>query len=201
MGPYPRPVERLIGLLSSLPGLGPKSAQRIALFLLGQTQEFSLELARCIQELKERVFLCSQCFNLTEVDPCPVCRDPLRDRSLVMVVESPGDQFAVEEAGIYKGLYHVLHGTIAPLDKIGPEDLKISELINRVKEGSIKELIIALNPTPAGEATASYITHMVSKEVPSIIVTRLAVGLPMGGDLKYIDRLTLEHSIKGRRAI
>lgn len=194
-------MEELIGLLSKLPGLGPKSGLRIALHLLSQPQEVSLALGRLLQEFKEKVKLCSICSNLSEEDPCPVCKDPKRDRSTILVVESPGDMYAIEEAGAYKGLYHILHGTISPLDKTGPEDIKLQALIERFKSEDVLELIIATNPTFQGEATANYILDLLQKEGIRKKISRIAMGLPMGGDLKYTDKVTLELAIKDRKAI
>lgn len=194
-------MEELIGLLSKLPGLGPKSGLRIALYLLSQPPEISLALGRLLQEFKDRVKLCGICSNLSEEDPCPICKDPKRDRSTVLVVESPGDMYAIEEAGAYKGLYHILHGTISPLDKTGPDDIKLQSLIERLKTEEVLELIIATNPTFQGEATANYILDILQKEGISIKVSRIAIGLPMGGDLKYTDKVTLELAIRERKAI
>lgn len=194
-------MEELIGLLSKLPGLGPKSGLRIALYLLSQPPEISLALGRLLQEFKDRVKLCGICSNLSEEDPCPICKDPKRDRSTVLVVESPGDMYAIEEAGAYKGLYHILHGSISPLDKTGPDDIKLQSLIERLKTEEVLELIIATNPTFQGETTANYILDILQKEGISIKVSRIAIGLPMGGDLKYTDKVTLELAIRERKAI
>lgn len=201
MGIYPRPMEELIGLLSKLPGLGPKSGLRIALYLLSQPQEVSLALGRLLLEFKEKVRLCGICSNLSEEDPCPICKDPKRDRSTILVVESPGDMYAIEEAGAYKGLYHILHGTISPLDKTGPEDLRLQTLMERGRNEEVTEIIVATNPTFQGEATANYILDLLQKEGIQKRISRIAIGLPMGGDLKYADKVTLELAIRDRKAI
>jgi recombination protein RecR len=201
MAVYPKPMEELIGLLSRLPGLGPRSATRIALFLLGQPKDLSQAIGKAMMEFKEKVVFCSSCYNISDQDPCPICTDPKRDRSTIMVLESPGDMFAVEEAGVYKGLYHILHGLISPLDKVGPEDLKVHELMDRIKREHVKEVIRDTNPTFQGEATLNYIMDVVEMDGLPVKVTRIAVGLPMGGDLKYIDKLTLGHAIRDRKTI
>lgn len=201
MKAYPKPMEELIGLLSKLPGLGPKSGLRIALFLLAQPKELSVGIGRLLLEFKEKVKLCGHCYNLSDSDPCPICSDPKRDRSSILVVEGPGDMYAIEEAGIYNGLYHILHGTISPLDKVGPEDLKINGLLERLRKEEVSEIIIGTNPTFQGEATANYLMDLLEREGIQKKVTRLAVGLPLGGDLKYTDRATIELAIRDRRAI
>jgi len=201
MGVYPQAMEELIGILSRLPGLGPRSATRITLFLLQQPKDLTDALSRALWEFKEKVRLCGECFNLSQSDPCAICLDPNRDNSTLLVVETPGDLFAIEEGNAYKGLYHVLHGTISPLDKSGPEDLKIRELVERIKRKGFKEVIIATNPTFQGEATASYVMDLLEREATGIKLSRIAVGLPMGGDIKYIDKVTLEHAIKHRKKI
>jgi len=201
MGVYPQAMEELIGILSRLPGLGPKSATRIALFLLQQPKDLTDALSKSLWEFKEKVRLCGECFNLSETDPCYICQDPKRDDSTLLVVETPGDLFAIEDGNAYKGLYHVLHGTISPLDRSGPEDLKIRELVERIKRKGFKEVIIATNPTFQGEATAHYLMDVLERETPATRLSRIAVGLPMGGDIKYIDKVTLEHAIRHRKRI
>ncbi len=201
MALYPKPMEELVGLLGKLPGLGPKSALRIALYLLNQPKEFPITLGKLIQDFKEQVRLCSLCQNLSDSDPCSICQDPKRDRSSILVVEGPGDLYAVEESKAYRGLYHILHGTISPLDRIGPEELRINLLVERVKDPEVLEVIIATNPTFQGEATASYLMDVLAKEGIRKRISRIAIGLPMGADLKYIDKATLEHAIRHRKEI
>ncbi len=199
MGSYPPPVERLIRNLTRIPGIGQKSATRVALHLLLDKGGLARDLADSLMEVKEKIRLCSMCFNLTDTDPCNICTDPMRDGRTICVVEGPGDQLAIEEAGIYKGKYHILHGALSPLDGVGPEDIKISNLLKRIEDEGTEELIIATNPTPEGETTASFIAGLL-KDRP-ITVTRIALGVPMGGDLKYMDSMTLSHALKSRHKI
>ena len=193
----PEPVARLIEELKRLPGIGPKTASRLTFFLLRAPAEQAVSLAEALRQLRERITFCSTCFNITEESPCPVCRDEGRDRSIICVVEEPLDVLAIERTREYRGLYHVLHGVISPMDGIGPEDLKIRELINRLGDGSVAEVILATNPSLEGEATAMYLhRQLVSLGVR---VTRLARGLPVGGDLEYADEITLTRALEGRR--
>ncbi|MBW1998873.1 MAG: recombination protein RecR [Deltaproteobacteria bacterium] len=196
MGIYPPPLERLIEQLTKLPGIGQKSAARVALHILKSKKELAEDLARVLLEVKDKITFCSHCFNFTDKDPCSICRDPDRANGILCVVEGPGDQLALEEAGIFKGRYHVLQGVLSPLDGIGPEDLKIGELLSRIKEENIKEVIIATNPTSEGEATASYLVNLLSGHDTKI--SRIAFGVPMGGDLKYMDIMTLQHAMRSR---
>ncbi len=196
MGIYPPPLEKLIEQLTRLPGIGQRSASRVALFLLKSQRELAESLAKSLIEVKEQIKFCSICFNLTDEDPCAICRDRTRANGIICIVEGPGDQLAVEEARIFKGRYHVLHGVLSPLDGIGPEDLKISELLERLEKEGVNEVIIATNPTAEGEATASYLAKLLSHK--GLRVTRIALGVPMGGDLKYMDSMTLQHAIKSR---
>jgi recombination protein RecR len=198
MGIYPRSLERLIGQFSRLPGIGQKSATRVALHVLGCNRELAESLAESLLEVKDKIKFCSVCFNLTDDDPCPICQDQGRANGTICVVEGPGDQLAIEEAGVYRGRYHVLHGVLSPLDGIGPEDLKIGELLNRITGEGVEELIIATNPTTEGEATASFLFKLSSEKAGNLKVTRIALGIPMGGDLKYIDVMTLKHALKTR---
>lgn len=197
----PAPVTRLIDEFSRLPGIGPKTASRLTFYLLRNPAERALALAEALQELHQKVLFCSQCFNIAETDPCAVCSDEHRDRATICVVEEPLDILAIERTREYHGLYHVLHGVIAPTEGIGPEDLKISELVGRVQASpvEVREVIIATNPNLEGEATAMYIARRF--EGQKVKLTRLARGLPAGGDLEYADELTLSRALSGRSEI
>lgn len=197
MRALPEPVSRLIEEFNRLPGIGPKSASRLAFYLLRAPKEQAQKLAEAVLQIKERIVLCSVCFNITENDPCVVCQDAGRDRSQVCVVEEPLDILAVERTGEYHGLYHVLHGAISPMDGIGPAELRVRELLERCKSGTIREVLLATNPNLEGEATAMYLAHQITPL--GIRVTRLARGLPMGGDLEYADTVTLTQALEGRR--
>jgi len=190
-----RVVDNLVEKLSGLPGIGKKTAQRLAFFIMKMGKDDALSLARAIVEVKEKVRNCSVCFNLTETDPCGICSDPKRDRSVICVVENPSDVNAIERAGVYHGVYHVLGGALSPLDDVGPEELHIRELIGRL-DGSVKEVVIATNPDVEGEATATYLAHELSGK--GVRVTRIARGLPVGSDLELADRVTLTRSFEGR---
>ena len=194
----PAPVTKLIDEFSRLPGIGPKTASRLTFYLLRNPADRARSLAEALAELHEKVLFCSRCFNIAEGDPCPVCSDENRDRTLICVVEEPLDVLAIERTRDYHGLYHVLHGVIAPTEGIGPEDLKISELVQRVRqsETSVREIIVATNPNLEGEATAMYISRQF--EGASVRLTRLARGLPVGGDLEYADEITLSRALSGR---
>ncbi len=197
----PTPVTRLVDEFSRLPGIGPKTASRLTFYLLRHSSEQALSLAEALRELHEKVRFCSQCFNITEQDPCLICEDQNRDRAVICVVEEPLDVLAIERTRDYHGLYHVLHGHIAPTEGIGPEDLKIAELIERIRlgEGILKEVIIATNPNLEGEATATYIARQFQGSGQDFFkVTRLARGLPMGGDLEFADEVTLSRALSGR---
>ncbi len=191
------PLARLIEEFYKLPGIGPKSAQRLAYYLLRMPTAEARSLAEAIIEMKERVTFCSICQNVTEVDPCRVCSDERRDRSVICVVEEPLDILALERTHAYCGLYHVLHGAISPMDGIGPEDLKVAELLNRLRSGQVQEIILATNPNLEGEATSMYLSRLLSPLGPK--VTRLARGLPVGGDLEYADDVTLARALEGRQ--
>lgn len=194
----PAPVTKLIDEFSRLPGVGPKTASRLTFYLLRNPSEHAVALADALRELHEKVVFCTRCFNIAENNPCPVCSDEHRDRGLICVVEEPLDVLAIERTHDYHGLYHVLHGTIAPVEGIGPEDLKIAELVDRVRgsETEVREIIIATNPNLEGEATAMYIARQF--EGGTMKITRLARGLPMGGDLEYADEITLSRALSGR---
>ena len=196
MNIYPPPLEKLIKQLSRLPGIGQKSATRVALYILNSQSQLAQGLAESLIEVKEKIRFCPVCFNLTDDEPCAICRDSNRANGEICVVEGPGDQLAIEETGTFKGRYHVLHGVLSPLDGIGPGDLKIGEFLTRLEREDIKEVVLATNPTTQGEATASYLADLLSGR--NIRITRIALGVPMGGDLKYMDSMTLRHSFKSR---
>jgi len=190
-------VDRLIQELNRLPGVGPKSAQRLAYHLLRTSDEQTKMLANAILSVKQKTKLCSTCFNITDTDPCPICRNPQRTRSQVCIVEQPQDILALEHTRIYNGLYHVLHGAISPTEGIGTNDIRINELMERLKAGSVSEVILATNPTLEGEQTAMYLNKII---LPlGIKVTRLARGLPFGTELEYADDVTLTRAIEGRQ--
>ena len=193
---YPPSLERLIEQFSRLPGIGKKSASRLALFVLKSPKELAESLAQGLIEVKEKIKFCPICFNLTDEEPCIICRDSNRSNGVICIVEGPGDQLAIEESGVFKGRYHVLHGVLSPLDGVGPEDLKIGELLKRLDEEEINEAILATNPTAQGEATASYLADLLMDK--GLKVSRIALGIPMGGDLKYMDSMTLRHSFSCR---
>lgn len=197
--PATEPVSRLIEEFNKLPGIGPKSAARLTYYLLRMPREEVLALAEAIIAVKEKTVLCSLCQNITDSNPCAICSSKERDHSIICVVKEPLDILALERTGQYKGLYHVLHGVISPMDGIGPDDLKIKELLHRLKSDSVKEVILATNPNLEGEATAMYLHRLLSPL--GIRVTRLARGLPVGGDLEYADEVTLTHALEGRQEI
>jgi recombination protein RecR len=196
---YPEPVARLIDALQRLPGIGPKTAQRLTFFLLKRPAEEVRELSQALLAVKERIVYCRVCFNVADQDPCPICADPRRDGRLLCVVEEPNDLLAMERTGEYRGRYHVLLGALSPLDGIGPEDLKIRELLTRLEAGGVVEVILATNPNVEGEATALYLAKLVRPL--GMRVTRIARGLPVGGDLEYADQVTLSKALEGRREI
>lgn len=198
MAYYAKPLERLIEELSRLPGIGPKTAQRLAFYILKMPEERVSSLAEAILQAKESITYCSICGNLTDVDPCSICEAPYRDKNVIMVVEDPKDVVAIEKTRDYKGLYHVLHGAISPLEGIGPDDIKIKELLARITP-EVKEVILATNPNVEGEATAMYIAKLL--KALDVKVTRIAHGIPMGGDLEYADEVTLTKALEGRREI
>jgi recombination protein RecR len=199
MLPVAEPVARLIEEFAKLPGIGPKTAQRLTFYLLRSSKEEADSLAEAILWMKEKVGFCSTCFNISETAVCPVCADETRDGSVICVVEEPLDVLALERTREYRGRYHVLHGAISPIDGIGPEKLRIAELVNRVKAGGVGEVIIATNPNTEGDVTAAYLSRLL---VPTgVRITRLARGLPAGGDLEYADELTLARALEGRRPV
>ena len=197
--PTAQPVARLIEELHKLPGIGPKSAQRLAYFLLRTSEEEARALAEAIVAVKEKITFCSICQNITECTPCPICQDEGRDHTKICVVEEPMDVLALERTRGYHGLYHVLHGVISPMDGIGPEELKIKELLARLQGGLTQEVILATNPNLEGEATAMYLQRLIAPL--GIKVTRLARGLPFGSDLEYADEVTLTRALEGRQEI
>jgi recombination protein RecR len=197
MNAYPPTLRDLIRRLSKLPGLGEKSATRIAMHLLQCPREDAETLAAMIREMRERVRTCPRCFHFTDGELCSICADPGRDTGELCVVESTADLLALEQSGAFRGRYHVLQGVLAPLDAVGPNDLRIRELLKRIDSEGIKEIIIATNPSNEGEATAHYLLQLL-KDRP-VKVSRIAYGIPMGGDLKYTDRITLERALKGRQ--
>ncbi len=197
MGVYPSILYELIRMLSKLPGLGEKSATRIVMHLLRLPREEVKALAALIHRVRVEIRTCSRCFHFTEAEVCDLCRDPGRDTGVLCVVESTADLLAIEHSGAFKGRYHVLQGVLAPLDAMGPEDIRIRELLKRLDEESIREVIIATNPSGEGEATAHYLSKLL-RDRP-IRISRIAYGIPMGSDLKYIDRVTIERALKGRQ--
>ena len=196
---YPEPIERLIEHLSRLPGIGRKTATRLAFFLLNARQTYVSDLSRSIGEIKEKISLCSTCYNITDIDPCHICRDEKRDKSVLCVVEEPSHLMVIESAypGMYR--YHILHGVINPIEGIGPEEIRIPEMKERIVREGIKELIIATNPTIEGNTTAHYIAEMTKSF--DVRITRIASGVPIGGDIVYIDPLTIKSAIDNRRNV
>jgi recombination protein RecR len=193
------PVSRLIEAFSRLPGIGPKTASRLAFYLLRAPREEALVLAEALRDLKDRIVLCSRCFNISEASLCPICQDDTRDPSIICVVEEPLDLVAIERTREYRGLYHVLHGAISPVEGIGPEDLKIEPLLERLRREPVKEVLLATNPNLEGEVTADYIARRITPL--GLKVTWLARGLPVGGDLEYADEVTLSRALQGRREV
>ena len=195
--PPAEPVSRLIQELHKLPGIGPKSAARLTYYLLRVAEAEARALAEAIIAVKEKTVFCSACQNVTDADPCAICRNEQRDRSRICIVEEPLDILALERTGQYSGLYHVLHGVLSPMDGVGPDDLRIKELLARLQDGSVEEVILATNPNLEGEATAMYLQRLLSPL--GVNVTRLARGLPVGGDLEYADEVTLARALEARQ--
>jgi recombination protein RecR len=198
---YAPPVQRLITELSKLPGIGGRTAQRLAFHLLRSSDQDAMALADAIKEVKERIRLCETCFNLADGPTCRICADERRDPELICVVEEPSDVISIERTREFRGRYHVLGGALSPIDGIDPEDLKIAELYDRVASTGIREVVVATNPTTTGEATALHIADGLRGIAPEVSVTRLASGLPVGADLEYADELTLGRALVGRRAL
>jgi recombination protein RecR len=199
MSSYTQSIQNLIDRFASLPGIGARSAERIAFHLLKQRPEEAMRLADAIRDVKTRIKHCSICFNLTEADPCSICTDASRDQGLVCVVEQPKDLLALESAGLYKGVYHVLLGRIAPLDDVHPEDVTVDALMNRVASGKVRELIMGTNPNLEGDGTALHIQNMIAEKFPQVQITRLARGLPAGSNIEYANRNILADAISGRQ--
>lgn len=199
MSVFARPIARLVEELTKLPGIGPKTAQRLALHIVTGSATDARALADAVVEAKEKTRYCSVCCNLTDIDPCRLCAHPGRDRSLLCVVEDPKDVIALERTREFKGMYHVLHGAISPMDGIGPQHLRIEELLHRLRSDEIKEMIVATDPNPEGEATAMYLARLIKPL--GVKVTRMAHGMPVGGDLEYIDEVTLSKALEGRREL
>lgn len=197
MRDYARPVEELIAELKKLPGIGSKSAQRLAFYIVRASSSEARALAESILNVTDSIRYCSVCYNITDVDPCFYCTDPLRDRGLICVLEEPHNVIAVERTREYRGLYHVLLGVLSPLNGIGPDQLKIKALLERLKDGQVEEVIVATNPSVEGEATALYLSKLIKPL--QVRVTRIAMGVPVGGDLDYADEITMARALEGRR--
>jgi recombination protein RecR len=193
------PVGRLVEQFHKLPGIGPKTAQRLTYYLVRMPEEEARSLAEAVLAVKERIILCSVCYNITESNPCDVCSDPAREQSRICVVEEALDVLALERTGVYRGLFHVLHGVISPMNGVGPDDLRIHPLLSRLRNGSVEEVILATNPNLEGEATSMYIHKLIGPL--GVKVTRLARGLPVGGDLEYADEVTLGRAVEGRQEL
>jgi len=199
MNPYPKPMGKLIGELSKLPGIGPKTARRLSFYILGQPKSDVKTLADALIEAREKTNYCSNCNHLTEGDTCTFCQSEERDRTSICVVESPRDVVAMEKTGEYNGLYHVLHGAISPMDGIGPDEIKIRSLIPRLEQDQVQEIIVATDPNAEGDATAMYLAKLIKPL--GVKVTRIAHGIPVGGDLEYADEVTLSKALEGRREL
>jgi recombination protein RecR len=193
------PMSQLVDELKRLPGVGPKSAQRIAFHLLGVNREEAQRLADAVTQMREKIQLCDQCNNIAEGDLCPICRDPNRDRTTVCVLEQPNNIMVVERTRQYNGLYHVLHGVISPLRNMAPEDLKVRNLLERLKDGEVQEIILATSPTTEGQATAAYLIRLLKPL--GVSVSRIGMGIPVGSELEFIDEATMVESIEGRRKV
>lgn len=197
MAAHLEPIERLVRALRRLPGIGEKTATRLAYFLVAAPGDLSRDLASSLERLRREVLLCEACFNLTEQSPCPICSDSDRDPGQVCVVEKPADVASIEQTGGFAGRYHVLGGTLSPLDGVGPEGLRVAPLVERARRGEVREVIVATNPNPEGEATALYVAEQLGRY--GVSVTRIGYGMPMGGDLGYVDPVTLRKSLENRR--
>ena len=196
---YPEPISKLMESFMKLPGIGPKTAARLAFFVLGMKEDTVLDFAKALVDAKRNLSFCSVCGHITDVDPCHICQDSQRDRTTICVVQDPKDVIAMEKMRDYTGLYHVLQGAISPMDGIGPEDINVPSLLRRLQDEDVAELILATNPTIEGEATAMYISRLVKPS--GIKTTRIAHGLPVGGDLEYADEVTLSKALEGRREL
>jgi recombination protein RecR len=198
---YPKPLAKLVGALEKLPGVGPKSAQRMAFYILRTSDEEARQLTDAINEVREKITQCKVCYNFADKDICDICASEKRDKSTICVVAEPRDVIAMEKTNEYRGVYHVLQGVISPMDGIGPDMLRIRELIERVLSGSVKEIILATNPTIEGDTTAMYVAKMLRQLEPALKITRIAHGMPVGGDLDYADQATLIRALEWRREI
>jgi recombination protein RecR len=198
MVPTIEPIARAVEAFARLPGIGPKTAQRLTFHLLRESPEAARELAEAVLHMREAVKFCGVCWNLTDVDPCSICRSEQRDRAVICVVEEPLDVLALERTRVFKGLYHVLHGAIDPLHGISEDDLKVAQLLRRVEDGSVREVILATNPNVEGDATANVVERRLQDK--GLRITRIARGLPVGGDLEYADEVTLARALEGRRS-
>ncbi|MBF4501576.1 MULTISPECIES: recombination mediator RecR [Savagea] len=196
---YPEPISKLIDSFMKLPTIGPKTASRLAFFVLNMEEDTVLDFAKALVDAKRNIHFCSVCGHITDVDPCHICQDQSRDESMICVVQDPKDVIAMEKMRDYNGRYHVLHGAISPMDGVGPEDINVPSLLTRLQDERVQELILATNPTVEGEATAMYISRLVKPS--GIKTTRIAHGLPVGGDLEYADEVTLSKAIEGRREL
>jgi recombination protein RecR len=196
---YPEPISKLIDSFMKLPGIGPKTAVRLAFFVLSMKEDVVLDFAKALVNAKRNLTYCSNCGHITDRDPCYICEDERRDKTVICVLQDPKDVIAMEKMKEYNGLYHVLHGAISPMDGIGPEDIKIPELLKRLQDDTVQEIILATNPNIEGEATAMYISRLLKPT--GIKVTRIAHGLPVGGDLEYADEVTLSKALEGRREL
>lgn len=196
---YPQPISKLIDSFTKLPGIGPKTASRLAFYVLNMKDDDVLDFAKALVSAKRELTHCSVCGHITDTDPCQICQDTSRDASLICVVEDPKDVIAMEKMREFRGKYHVLNGAISPMDGVGPEDINVPSLLNRLKDEEVKELILATNPNIEGEATAMYISRLVKPS--GIRITRIAHGLPVGGDLEYADEVTLSKALEGRREL
>jgi recombination protein RecR len=199
MAAYTESIQNLMNLLAALPGIGTRSAERIAFHLLKQNPQEAMKLADAIRDVKTRIKHCSTCFNLTERDPCDICSSPTRDPSVVCIVEQPKDLLALESTGLYKGVYHVLLGRIAPLEGVGPDDVTVDQLMQRLASGQIREVIMGTNPNMEGDGTALHIQSMIAARFPNIAITRLARGLPAGSNIEFANRNILADAISGRQ--
>jgi recombination protein RecR len=193
------PVSHLMQALTKLPGIGEKTASRLAFHILGSSEDYCRELAQAVLDVKLKIRLCSSCLNITEDDPCRICADPARSDEILCVVEEPNDLYAIEKTGAFRGKYHVLHGVISPLDGIGPDEIRVEELIERLKSGKVQEVILATNPVVEGDATALYLSEQIKPL--GVKVTRIARGIPVGGDLEYTDGATLTNALRGRQPL
>jgi recombination protein RecR len=196
---FAAPIARLIEEFEKLPGIGHKTAQRLAFYVLGMPEEKANNFARAIVESKKKIHFCKECYNLTDLEICPICADPRRDKSVICVVEEPKDIISMERTHEFRGVYHVLHGAISPTNEIGPDEIRIKELLGRLSNAAVTEVILATNPNIEGEATAVYLSRLI--KVLGVKTTRLAHGIPVGGNLEYADEVTLARSLEGRREI